>query len=55
MTYAKDVLKLNTIVAITTKDNVASINLLKKIGLGFKEFVNLPGDEDELMLFECKL
>ncbi len=52
MQYAREVLKLGTIVAITTKDNVPSINLLKKIGLHFKEMVSLPGDEEELMLFE---
>ena len=50
MKYARDVLKLGTIVAITTKDNTASIKLVEKIGLTFKEYVQM-GDE-ELMLFE---
>lgn len=52
MEYAKNILKLGVIVAITTKDNVASIKLLNKIGLRFKEFVTMPGDDEELMLFE---
>ena len=55
MQYAKTTLKLDTIVAITTKDNLPSINLLKKLGLNFKQLVRLPGDEEELMLFERAL
>ena len=55
MAYARKVLKLGTIVAITTKDNGPSINLLKKIGLHFKEVVKLPGDDVELMLFESSV
>jgi len=51
MMYARDVLKLGTIVAITAKDNIVSIKLLEKIGLTFKEFVKMG--EEELMLFEC--
>ena len=53
MTYARNVLKLGTIVAITTKDNLASIKLLKKIGLTFKEYAQMG--EEELMLFESKV
>ena len=55
MRYARNDLRLGTIVAITTKENVPSINLLKKIGLVFEEFVRLPGDDEELMLFESKV
>ena len=55
MEFAREILKLGTIVAITTKDNIASINLLKKIGLRFKEMMNLPGDNEELMLFERRI
>jgi len=52
MQYARNVLKLGVILAITVRDNTASIKLLNKIGLSFKEMVRLPGDEEELMLFE---
>lgn len=52
MKYGREVLGLSIIVAITTKDNEASIKLLKKIGFSFIEFVTLPGDNEELMLFE---
>ena len=52
MEYAIEILKLDTIVAITTRDNIVSIRLLEKIGLRFKEMINLPGDSEMLMLFE---
>ena len=53
MEFARTVLKLGTIAAITTKDNTSSINLLEKIGLNFKEYVQMG--EEELMLFESKV
>ncbi|MGE7113767.1 GNAT family N-acetyltransferase [Lysinibacillus sp. NPDC047702] len=51
MTYGKDTLGLNRIVAITTKDNHASAKLLKRIGLQFERSVRLPNDPEELKLF----
>ncbi len=54
MKYGREVLGLGIVVAITTKDNEASISLLKKIGFGLKETVTLPGDTEELLLFESK-
>ena len=47
--YAKDVLKLNRILAITTKDNENSEKLLNKIGLKFEHLIRL--DDEELKLF----
>ena len=54
MNYAREVLKIDTVVAITTRDNEASVKLLKKLGFSFKELVTLPGDSEILMLFEHK-
>ncbi|SEW34374.1 Protein N-acetyltransferase, RimJ/RimL family [Chitinophaga sp. YR573] len=51
MTYAREVLKLNMVVAITTEDNTHSISLLQKIGLHYKKMVTLPGNQKEYMLF----
>ncbi|SFE40599.1 Protein N-acetyltransferase, RimJ/RimL family [Chitinophaga sp. CF118] len=51
MKYAREVLKIPVIVAITTEDNASSISLLKKIGLQYKEMVILPGNPKEYMLF----
>jgi RimJ/RimL family protein N-acetyltransferase len=55
MNYAKNVLKIDIVVAITMKDNISSIKLLEKIGLNFKGMVTMPGDDEELMLFESRL
>jgi RimJ/RimL family protein N-acetyltransferase len=40
---------------ITTKDNVSSQKLLIKLGLKLKGTVNLPDDEEELLLFVLKM
>ena len=37
---------------ITTKDNTASHRLLEKLGLTLSGTVNLPNDDEELLLFE---
>ncbi len=47
--YAKNVLKLKRILAITTKDNESSGKLLNKIGLKFEHLIYL--NEEELKLF----
>jgi RimJ/RimL family protein N-acetyltransferase len=51
MTYAREVLKLTTVVAITTEDNTHSTTLLLKLGLHYKKMVTLPGNQKEYMLF----
>ena len=51
MIYAKDVLKLPRIVAITDKDNEASGKLLEKLGLIFDSIIDLSGKGDETRLF----
>ena len=45
---------ITEIKAITMKENISSQNLLKKIGLQFKEMIKFPEDEEELMLFSFK-
>lgn len=47
--YAKEVLKLKRLLAITTKNNENSEKLLNKIGLKFERLIRV--DEDELKLF----
>lgn len=51
MKYAREVLQLPVILAITTEDNTYSIALLKKIGLIHEKMVTLPGNHKEYMLF----
>ncbi len=38
--------------AITTTTNIASQNLLKKLGLSYKEMIKIENDSEELMFFQ---
>lgn len=51
MAYARNVLGLKRIVAITSVDNDKSIRLLEKIGLKFERLIRLAGDDEEIKLF----
>ncbi len=51
LNYAKTTLKIKRIVAITTEENVNSIQLLNKIGLNFEKMIDLATDDRDLMLF----
>jgi RimJ/RimL family protein N-acetyltransferase len=48
---ARERLKLNRILAITSLDNEASINLLERLGLKFQEIVQLAPDREQIRLF----
>ena len=48
LTYAKETLQIEKIVAITDSENVASIKLLNKIGLQFEKEIQY--DENETVL-----
>ena len=45
---------LNKISAITSKENIPSQKLIKKLGLQYKSIVRLPGDDNDLLYFELK-
>jgi [ribosomal protein S5]-alanine N-acetyltransferase len=49
--YAKDVIGLKRIVAITDPANTGSIRVLEKIGMRFEKMVRLSDDDLELKLF----
>ena len=49
--YAKNVLGLTRIVAITASDNQSSIRVLEKIGMRFEQMAKLNEDEPEISLF----
>lgn len=53
--FARQVLGLRSILAITDKDNASSGKVLNGLGLHFKEMVTLPGQDKELRLFEGAL
>ena len=55
LAYAHDAQHLKRIVAITSPDNVASINLLVKLGFYFDRMVLMPGEKEEVKLFARRL
>lgn len=53
--YAKDVIGLKRLIAITDPANKGSIRVLEKIGLRFEKMVRLSADDIELRLFAANL
>ncbi len=51
MSYARDVLGLKRVVAITDPDNEGSIRVLQRVGLKFDRMIKLSEDDIELKLF----
>ncbi len=51
LVYARDILGLRRVAAITAQDNDRSIALLQKLGFMFKKMVRFPGDDSEIKLF----
>lgn len=49
--YGKKVLNLNSVLAITSKDNESSAKLLAKLRFKFERLIVLPGSDEELKLF----
>jgi len=55
LAYAHATHHLKHVVAITSAENVASINLLVKLDFYFERMVLMPGDKDEVKLFARRL
>ena len=55
MNYAREVLGLTRIVAITSLDNDASAKLLGKIGMRFEGMIKLTEDASEVKLFTLEV
>jgi RimJ/RimL family protein N-acetyltransferase len=53
--YARDVIGLKRIVAITDPENQGSIRVLEKIGLKFEKMIRLSDDDIELKLLAADL
>jgi [ribosomal protein S5]-alanine N-acetyltransferase len=51
LAYARDTLGLKRVLAITSPDNVASINLLAKLGFRFERLSRLADDAPEIRVF----
>ncbi len=52
---ARDELKLQRILAITTPDNEPSIKLLQRLGFGFERLTKLADDREQVRLFSIEL
>ena len=55
LAYARDTHHIERLVAIVSPGNVASINLLLKLGFCYERMVLMPGDKAELKLFARRL
>ncbi|HZM23770.1 MAG TPA: GNAT family N-acetyltransferase [Anaerolineales bacterium] len=53
--YARDVIGLKRLIAITDPENQASIRVLEKIGLRFEKVVRLSEDDIELKLLSANI
>lgn len=51
MSHARGALGLRRVLAITSQDNVASINVLRKLGFRFERLIRLSDAEPEINLF----
>jgi ribosomal-protein-alanine N-acetyltransferase len=51
LNYGENKLSINKVYAITSNDNVASQELLKKLGFNFKSQIMEPGSDEEILLF----
>lgn len=55
LAYARDVIGLTRVVAITSDDNEASGRLLQSIGLAFECLREYPGDDRPVRFYGCTL
>jgi RimJ/RimL family protein N-acetyltransferase len=53
--FAREVLDLSTLAGITKPDNIASISVLKKVGMEFEQSVQLPEDPTTFSLYTMVL
>ena len=51
MSYARDILRLKRLVAVTNPGNQSSIRVLEKIGFAYERMVRLSDDAMEIKLF----
>jgi RimJ/RimL family protein N-acetyltransferase len=53
--YARSVLNIHKLAAITLPSNLSSIKLLEKLGMKFDKKISIPGDPEELLLYSMEL
>ena len=52
---AFEIFGLKKLSAITTRENTSSQKLIEKLGLTFKEMINIPNDNEDLMLYTLEV
>ncbi len=53
--HSRDELGIETLTAIVSPENSASIALLEKLGLSFERGITMPGEDEEISLYSMKL
>ena len=53
--HARDDLGIETLTAIVSPDNSASIALIEKLGLSLERGITMPGENDEISLYSIRL
>lgn len=53
--HARNDLGIESLTAIVSPENVASIGLIEKLGLRFDRGITMPGDDDEISLYRMQL
>lgn len=55
LAHARDDLQLTKLTAIVSPGNVASIALIEKLGMSFVEMIRMPGDDEDICLYQMCL
>ena len=53
--HARDDLGINSLTAIVSPLNKASVSLLEKLGLNFQRGITMPGETEEISLYSINL
>ena len=55
LAHARDDLGLQELTAIVSLGNTASIGLIEKLGLEFRQMIRMPGDDEDIRLYSMEL
>jgi len=55
LAHARDDLRIETLTAIVSPDNAASIGLIEKLGLVHARMITMPGEDKEIRLYSRAL
>lgn len=55
LAHARDDLRLTELTAIVSPGNTPSIGLIEKLGLSFSKMIRMPGDNNDICLYQIRL